>query len=74
MREGSLIALLYLFGTWSTRQLLERISAYARQHTRWQFALQECTEAGAVDGWLLPTKPAGAFAEITSRGMAKTLQ
>ena len=74
MPGSTLIALLISPGSWSNRQLLEGISAYARQHTRWRFALQEVTEHGAVDEWLLRAKPAGAIAEITSRSMVKTLR
>ena len=69
-----LIALLISPGSWRNRQLLDGISAYSRQHTQWRFTLQEFTERGAVDKWLLRAKPAGAIAEITSSGMVKTLQ
>lgn len=69
-----LIALLISPGSWRNRQLLDGISAYSRQHAQWRFALQEFTDRGAVDKWLLRAKPAGAIAEITSSGMAKTLR
>lgn len=36
--------------------------------------MQEVTEHGTVDRWVLRAKPAGVIAEITSRDMAKTLQ
>ena len=74
MPGSTLIALLISPGSWSNRQLLEGISAYARQNTRWRFALQEVTKHGTVDKWLLRAKPAGAIAEITSRSMVKALQ
>ena len=74
MPGSRLIALLISPDSWSNRQLLEGISAYARQHARWRFAMQEVTEHGTVDRWVLRAKPAGVIAEITSRDMAKTLQ
>lgn len=74
MPGNPLIALLISPASSGNRQLLQGITAYARQHARWRFVLQEMTADGRVDGWLLRAQPAGAIAEITSRGMARTLR
>jgi len=72
--HAHVVALLVSQGSWSNRLLLEGVASYARQHTRWRLALQKTAEGAAVDEWLLRAKPAGAIAEITSRGMVKTLR
>jgi LacI family transcriptional regulator len=69
-----LIALLISPANWGNRQLLQGITSYARQHAQWRFVLQEVTADGTVDKWLLRARPAGVIAEITSRGMARTLR
>lgn len=74
MPESTLIALLVSPASWSNRQLLEGITAYAQRHARWRFVLQEFTANGAVDKWVVRAKPAGVIAEITSARMARSLQ
>ena len=74
MSHAHVIALFVSPGSWSNRQLLEGVGAYAWQHTRWRLVLHKGSAGGAVDEWLLRAKPAGAIAEVTSRTMTKTLQ
>lgn len=74
MPGSTLIALLIEPVSWANRQMLEGITAYARQHSRWRFVLQELTADGTVDKWIMRAKPAGVIAGITSPGMARMLR
>lgn len=74
MSERTLIALIIELRSWGSRQVIDGVTAYSREHAPWQFVLQEVIDDGAIDKWLLRAKPAGVIAEVTSRAMSKALQ